>query len=58
LEKAFDGNEFRPKKRLPTAKKLGESSIVFLLHPTLTVEEVEYTIQVATQVFNQASSKD
>lgn len=58
LEKAFDGKEFRPKKRLSIAKELGETSLIFLIHPTLTAEEVEYTIQVATQVFSEASTKD
>ena len=58
LEKAFDGKEFRPKKRLPNAKELGEASLIFLIHPTLTAEEIEYTIQVATQVFSDACTKD
>lgn len=58
LEKAFDGREYRPKKRLPNAKELGETSLIFLIHPTLTAEEVKYTIQVATQIFNEAYAKD
>jgi len=33
LEKAFDGTEFRPKERLPVAKELGETSLMFLVHP-------------------------
>ena len=35
LEKAFDGTGFRPEKRLPVAKELGETSLMFLVHPTL-----------------------
>lgn len=58
LEKAFDGKEFRPKKRLSIAKELGETSLIFLVHPTLTAVEVEYTIQVATKVFSEASTKN
>ena len=58
LEKAFDGTAFRPNQRLPIAKDLGETSLVFLVHPTLTVEEIEYTAQVATQVLNEASQKE
>jgi dTDP-4-amino-4,6-dideoxygalactose transaminase len=58
LEKAFDGKEFRPNERLPMAKDLGETSLVFLVHPTLTMEEIEYTAQVATQVLNEASQEE
>lgn len=41
LEKAFDGSAFRPLQRLPNAKILGETSLMFLVHPTLTNNEVE-----------------
>ena len=50
LEKAFDNTGFRPKERLPNAKKLGESSLVFLVHPTLTKEEIQKTCDVLTEV--------
>jgi len=33
LERAFVGTSFKPKSRLPTAKKLGETSLMFLVHP-------------------------
>jgi dTDP-4-amino-4,6-dideoxygalactose transaminase len=36
LEKAFDNHPSRPKKRLPIAKELGETSLMFLVHPTIT----------------------
>jgi dTDP-4-amino-4,6-dideoxygalactose transaminase len=58
LEKAFDGKEFRPNERLPMAKDLGETSLVFLVHPTLTATEIDYTVQVATHVLNDASQKE
>jgi dTDP-4-amino-4,6-dideoxygalactose transaminase len=35
LEKAFDGTGLRPKQRLPNARELGETSIMFLTHPTI-----------------------
>jgi len=35
LEKAFDNTAFRPAARLPHAKELGETSLMFLVHPTL-----------------------
>jgi dTDP-4-amino-4,6-dideoxygalactose transaminase len=41
LEKAFESTTFRPSSRLPVAKKLGESSIVFLVHPTISVKKIK-----------------
>jgi len=50
LEKAFDNTEFRPKERLPVAKELGETSLMFLVHPTLTKEEIQKICDVLTEV--------
>ena len=50
LEKAFDETGFRPKERLPVAKELGETSLMFLVHPTLTKEEIELTCTVISEV--------
>tara|TARA_B100001093_G_C26793317_1_gene999971 strand:+ start:445 stop:1611 length:1167 start_codon:yes stop_codon:yes gene_type:complete len=50
LEKAFDNTGFRPKERLPVAKKLGETSLMFLVHPTLTREEIHKTCDVLIEV--------
>jgi dTDP-4-amino-4,6-dideoxygalactose transaminase len=50
LEKAFDNTGFRPKQRLPVAKELGETSLMFLVHPTLTEEEIQKTCDVLTEV--------
>jgi dTDP-4-amino-4,6-dideoxygalactose transaminase len=50
LEKAFDNTGFRPKKRLPVARQLGETSLMFLVHPTLTKEEIQKTCDVLTEV--------
>ncbi|WP_338441285.1 DegT/DnrJ/EryC1/StrS aminotransferase family protein [Synechococcus elongatus IITB4] len=55
LEKAFDNTGFRPKERLPVAKQLGETSLMFLCHPTLTPEHVEKTCEVITAVITQAT---
>ena len=46
LEKAFENTNFIPKIRLKNAKKLGETSLMFLVHPTLTKEEIEKTCQL------------
>ena len=53
LEKAFDNTGLRPDPRLPIAKQLGETSVTFLVHPTLTTAEIEKTIQVINDVFTK-----
>jgi Predicted pyridoxal phosphate-dependent enzyme apparently involved in regulation of cell wall biogenesis len=40
LEKAFP-EEWRPASRLPNAQLLGETSLMFLVHPTLTASDIE-----------------
>jgi dTDP-4-amino-4,6-dideoxygalactose transaminase len=55
LEKAFDGTTFRPAERLPVAKQLGETSMMFLVHPTLTKQEMATVCDVATEVLTEAS---
>lgn len=44
LEKAFDGTGLRPAARLPVARELGETSVAFLVHPTLTESEIARTV--------------
>ena len=55
LEKAFDNTGWRPKERLPVAKKLGETSLMFLVHPTLTNAEIQKTCDAIEQVMSIAS---
>lgn len=54
LEKAFDEGKWRPANPMPTARDLGESSLMFLVHPTLTTAEIEKTAVVATEVLSRA----
>jgi dTDP-4-amino-4,6-dideoxygalactose transaminase len=54
LEKAFDQAPGRPSKRLPVAKKLGETSLMFLVHPTLTQADIDRTTAALTDVMRQA----
>ena len=56
LEKAFDGTGWRPADRLPAAKELGETSVMFLVHPTLAKAEVDKTCEVVRQVMRAAST--
>ncbi len=45
LEKAFDDTGWRPKKRCEVARELGETSVMFLVHPTLKSSEIQLTCQ-------------
>jgi dTDP-4-amino-4,6-dideoxygalactose transaminase len=54
LEKAFDDTPWRPKERLSNAVELGETSLMFLVHPTLTTEEMLKTCQVIKAVLIRA----
>jgi dTDP-4-amino-4,6-dideoxygalactose transaminase len=56
LEKAFDGTGWRPPERLPVAQELGETSLMFLVHPTLTDAEITKTCEVATKVLTEATA--
>jgi dTDP-4-amino-4,6-dideoxygalactose transaminase len=55
LEAAFDGTPFRPPQRLPVARELGETSIAFLVHPTLTAEDIEVARDAIGTVFSEAA---
>jgi len=54
LEKAFDNTELRPKKKLVNAKELGETSLMFLVHPTLTKDEIKQTCDAITSIMKLA----
>ena len=54
LEKAFDNTGLRPKKRLVNAKELGETSLMFLIHPTLTKNEIKQTCDAITSIMKLA----
>ncbi len=41
LERAFEGTDWRPAAALPVARELGETSLMFLVHPSLTPDEVK-----------------
>ena len=53
-ERAFDGTGFRPSSPLPVARELGSTSMMFLVHPTLTDEEMSKTCTVLDEVLAQA----
>ncbi|HIF9179481.1 TPA: DegT/DnrJ/EryC1/StrS family aminotransferase [Photobacterium damselae] len=55
LEKAFDNTPWRPKEQLKNAVELGETSLMFLVHPTLTEAEISKTCSVIRSVLLSAS---
>lgn len=54
MEKAFPV-EWKPKNRLQVACELGETSLMFLVHPTLTPEDIAQTCEVVKQVILKAA---
>jgi dTDP-4-amino-4,6-dideoxygalactose transaminase len=56
LEKAFDNTGWRPKQRLTVAKQLGETSIMLLVHPTLTQADIAKTAVVLKTVLTEAQA--
>jgi dTDP-4-amino-4,6-dideoxygalactose transaminase len=61
LEKAFEvqgewhkGKGLRPENRLPAARELGETSLMFLVHPTLGEREMEEAVRVVREVMGKA----
>ena len=55
LEKAFKDAGLGPKQRLPVARELGETSLMLLVHPTLTHEQIRKTGSVAARVLGAAA---
>jgi dTDP-4-amino-4,6-dideoxygalactose transaminase len=54
-EKAFEDAGLAPAQRLPRAMELGETSLAFLVHPTLTEAEMRKTAEVASRVLGAAA---
>jgi dTDP-4-amino-4,6-dideoxygalactose transaminase len=55
LEKAFDNTGWRPAERLPVARELGETALMFLVHPTLEKEHIDKTCKVLQEVMKEAA---
>lgn len=53
LEEAFP-DEWRPKSRLAVAKRLAETSLMFLVHPTLSIGDVEQMADAVEKVMTIA----
>ena len=57
LEKAFTNAGYGPKDRLPNAKALGETSLLFLVHPTLGEEEMRAICAEVEKVMEKAQGR-
>jgi dTDP-4-amino-4,6-dideoxygalactose transaminase len=55
LEKAFGGTGWQPSTSLPNAKELGDTSLMFLVHPTLTNQEMQVATCVIGKILTEAS---
>jgi dTDP-4-amino-4,6-dideoxygalactose transaminase len=58
LEKAFDGTGWRPAERLSVARELGETNLMFLVHPTLTPAEIRRAAEVTRAVVERATRSE
>jgi len=54
LEQAFADTPWRPPERLPVARELGETSLMFLVHPTLGENEILYSCRVISEILQTA----
>lgn len=55
-ERAFDGTGYRPAEPLPVAQRLGETSLMFLVHPTLTGANINRACHVLDEVLTSATA--
>jgi dTDP-4-amino-4,6-dideoxygalactose transaminase len=55
LERAF-APEMRPARCLPVAHELGRTSLMFLVHPTLTERHMQFTVDVVARVMKRATA--
>lgn len=55
LEKAFDNTPWRPAERLQNAVELGNTSLMFLVHPTITDAEIDFCCRELEAVLQEAS---
>lgn len=57
LEKAFKNSSNLPENRLESCRLLGDTSLMFLVHPTLTQREINLTCKVIADVAEMASQQ-
>lgn len=55
-ERAFENTGLRPKSRLPVAKQLADTSLMFLVHPTLSEKDIRDTCDAVEKVMRLAGN--
>ena len=55
LEKAFAERGLQPAERLPAARELGETRLMFLVHPTLSKGDMQQVADAVTEVLTEAT---
>lgn len=55
LEQAFANTPWRPAQALPNARELGATSLMLLVHPTISEQQIEWCAQQLAIVVAQAS---
>jgi dTDP-4-amino-4,6-dideoxygalactose transaminase len=58
LEKAFQTMGYGPATALPAARELGETSLLFLIHPTFTQEDMDECASRIRRVLESATRPD
>lgn len=56
LEQAFEA--YRPQQRLPQAKQLGETSLMFMVHPTLSDDNIDFMCDGLVNLMARATTEE
>ncbi|BEU02775.1 aminotransferase [Agarivorans sp. OAG1] len=57
LEKAFDGLDVRPQRPLTNAKHLSDTAIMFMVHPTITTQDMQHLCDLVEDCLSRISSE-
>jgi len=56
-EKAFDHTGFRPARPLNNARQLGETALMFLVHPSITGQEISHVCEKLMGIFSMINKE-
>ncbi|PXX95248.1 DegT/DnrJ/EryC1/StrS family aminotransferase [Halomonas sp. LBP4] len=56
LERAFDDTDYRPAERLPVARRLGETSLMFLVDHTLSIDSMHRLADAVGATLHEATA--
>ena len=55
LERCFQDAGLAPARPLPVSRELGETTLMFLVHPTLEDAHMQRTVDALAEVMNEAA---